>query len=67
MLAPLGFVLKLDTANKRFLLDIDKEPLESAPGLDKDNWPDMADPTWQNTINTYYGTKSYTGHKILIG
>jgi sporulation protein YlmC with PRC-barrel domain len=52
--------LKLDTENKRFLLDQAKERLESAPGFDKDNWPDMVDPTWQNTINSYYGTKSYT-------
>ena len=52
--------LRLDTANKRFLLDVDKERLESAPGFNKDDWPDMADATWQNTINSYYGTKSYT-------
>ncbi len=52
--------LKLDTANKRFLLNVDKERLESAPGFNKDEWPDMADPTWQNTVNSYYGTRSYT-------
>ena len=49
--------LKLDTANKRFLLDVDKARLESAPGFNKDDWPDMADPIWQNTITSYYGTK----------
>ncbi|MDQ3185573.1 MAG: PRC-barrel domain containing protein, partial [Pseudomonadota bacterium] len=47
--------------NKRFLLKVDKERLESAPGFDKDKWPDMADPTWQNTIHSYYGTKPYIG------
>ena len=52
--------LKLDTENKRFILNVDKKRLDSAPGFDKDNWPDMADPSWQNTINSYYGTKSYT-------
>ena len=52
--------LKLDTENKRFILNVDKERLEAAPGFDKDDWPNMADPTWQNTINSYYGTKSYT-------
>ena len=52
--------LKLDAANKRFLLNVDKERLKSAPGFDKDDWPDMADPMWQNTVNSYYGTKSYT-------
>lgn len=48
--------LKLDTVNKRFTLDVDKEKLESAPGFDKDDWPDMADPTWQNTVNSFYGS-----------
>ena len=51
--------LKLDTVNKRFTLDVAKEKLESAPGFDKDDWPDMADPTWQNTVKTFYaGGKS---------
>jgi len=51
--------LTLDTENKRFILNVDKERLNSAPGFDKDDWPDMADSSWQNTINSYYGTKSY--------
>lgn len=53
--------LKLDTVNKRFLLNVEKKRLESAPGFDKDNWPDMADPTWQDAIHAYYGTKPYGG------
>src|SRR5688500_13090493 len=52
--------LKLDTENKRFILKADKERLESAPGFDKDDWPGMADPTWQNTTHSFYGTSSYT-------
>ena len=55
--------LKLDTVNKRFLLNVDKKNLESAPGFDKDSWPDMAGLTWQNTVHSYYGTKSYTDTK----
>lgn len=53
--------LVLDTKNKRFVLNVDKERLESAPGFDKDAWPDMANPTWQNEIHSFYGTKSYPG------
>jgi sporulation protein YlmC with PRC-barrel domain len=52
--------LKLDTVNKRFILDVAKERLENAPGFDKDSWPDMADPTWANDLHTYYGTKPYS-------
>jgi sporulation protein YlmC with PRC-barrel domain len=46
--------LILDTENKRFKLDIDKERLENAPGFDKDNWPDMVDNTWRELIHSYY-------------
>lgn len=49
--------LKLDSINKRFILDIDKSRLENAPGFDKDDWPDMADETWARGIHTYYGSQ----------
>lgn len=49
--------LKLDTENKCFKLDIDKEQLENAPGFDKNRWPNMADPSWAAGIHAYYGTK----------
>jgi sporulation protein YlmC with PRC-barrel domain len=51
--------LKLDTVNKRFTLDVNKERLESAPGFDKDQWPDMADATWERGVHAWYGTKPY--------
>jgi len=48
--------LHLDTANKRFVLDIDKERLKTAPGFDKDAWPDMSDVQWSSLVHTFYGT-----------
>lgn len=45
---------KLDTENHRFLLDIDLDRLKKAPGFNKDEWPNMADPTWNATIDSYY-------------
>lgn len=56
--------LTLDTVNKRFVLDVDKEKLESAPGFDKDNWPDMEDVSWEKEIHTYYGTKRYNEESL---
>ncbi|KAF3996321.1 PRC-barrel domain-containing protein [Glaciimonas immobilis] len=53
-------VLKLDTVNERFILDMDKDRLEHAPGFDKDHWPDMADQNWTNEIDTYYGRGANT-------
>src|SRR5689334_21592500 len=34
--------LQVNSADKEFLLDVDRQTLEHAPGFDKDNWPDMA-------------------------
>jgi len=36
--------------------DVSKERLERAPGVDKDNWPNMADPEWSSGGHTDYGT-----------
>ena len=52
--------LVLDTMNKRFMLDVDKARLESAPGFDKDHWPDMANPEWAADIHDYYGSSMYS-------
>jgi len=51
--------LTLDTQNKRFTLNVEKDRLESAPGFDQDSWPNMADPSWAKSIHDYYGTKPY--------
>ncbi|SNY44448.1 PRC-barrel domain-containing protein [Arsukibacterium tuosuense] len=46
--------LKLDAENKRFLLDADAERIKNAPGFDKDNWPNMADASWNSSVESYY-------------
>lgn len=51
--------MQLDTENKRFILDIDKETLKSAPGFDKDAWPRFADTHWGADIHRFYGTSPY--------
>ena len=48
--------LHLDTANHRFVLNVDKARLKNAPGFNKDAWPDMADTAWASQIHTFYGT-----------
>ncbi|MBV6321829.1 PRC-barrel domain-containing protein [Duganella violaceipulchra] len=49
--------MQLDTANKRFLLDVSKEHLKNAPGFNKDNWPDMASAEFSSQIHSFYGTQ----------
>ena len=56
--------LGLDTKNKRFVLDVEKERLENAPGFDADDWPDMADAAWEKSIHDYYGVKHYAASRI---
>jgi sporulation protein YlmC with PRC-barrel domain len=51
--------LRLDPVNKQFILGVDKSVLERAPGFDKDNWPDMADPTFGTNVYRHYGYKPY--------
>lgn len=57
--------LTLDTENKRFVLNVEKDRLADAPGFDKDKWPNMADQSWANDIHTYYGTKPYAHESAL--
>ena len=53
--------LTLDTENKRYVLNVDTDKLESAPGFDKDHWPNMADETWANNVHHFYGTDKNGG------
>lgn len=48
--------LELDTTSRCFVLRVSKARLESAPGFDKQHWPDMADPEWVNDVHQFYGT-----------
>lgn len=47
--------LALDTDKKRFVVDIDKDQLKSAPGFNPEAWPDMDDVNWAAQVNTFYG------------
>lgn len=43
----------VDRENEVFTLDVTKEQLKTAPGFDKDNWPDSASPYF-TTVNQFY-------------
>jgi sporulation protein YlmC with PRC-barrel domain len=51
--------LTLDAIQQRFVLDVSRERLESAPGFDKDHWPSMADRAWATDIHEYYDIEPY--------
>ncbi|HEX5106147.1 MAG TPA: PRC-barrel domain-containing protein [Pirellulaceae bacterium] len=49
-----AFTLKHGADETFFVLDISQDRLEKAPGFDKNNWPDTADPQWSAEIDKYY-------------
>jgi sporulation protein YlmC with PRC-barrel domain len=53
--------LMLNPNDHTFILDIDKEVLQEAPGFDKDHWPDNAqyEAGWLLDIYKYYGYSPY--------
>ena len=51
--------ITMDTDNKRFILDVDKDRLKNAPGFDKEHWPAMADRRWAGEVHGFYGTRPY--------
>lgn len=46
--------VKLNAKNKDFVLDIEKEFLEKAPGFDKDHWPETNSHYFD--VNAYWGS-----------
>lgn len=52
--------LSLDRDEHAFILDVDQETLENAPGFDEDNWPQTADgDAWLLEVYDYYGYAPY--------
>lgn len=47
----------IDTYDEKFVLDVNKERLENAPGFDKDNWPGTNDNKFVDSVYTYYGVE----------
>jgi len=52
-------VFTLDAPQKRFVLDVDRERLENAPGFDNEHWPKMADREWAIQLHDYYEEEPY--------
>lgn len=47
--------MSCNTEDECFVLNVDKETLENAEGFDKDNWPNMADPSFKTNLYSHYG------------
>lgn len=53
--------LTLDGEEHAFILNVDEETLENAPGFDEDNWPQAmdGDDAWLVEVYDYYGYPPY--------
>lgn len=45
---------RVDTVKQCLILNVPKERFKDAPGFDKDDWPNFADPAFTNRISDYY-------------
>ena len=51
--------LKRNEEKNCFILEADRNKLEIAPGIDRNNWPDMADSFWGTGVYRYYDAVPY--------
>jgi sporulation protein YlmC with PRC-barrel domain len=49
-----SFTLTHDNNKTYFTVHVSQDSLKNAPGFDKNNWPDTADPNWAKGIDSYY-------------
>jgi sporulation protein YlmC with PRC-barrel domain len=47
--------MRLDEGEHEFILDVDRATLKNAPGFDKDDWPDMAETSFAESVHHHYG------------
>jgi hypothetical protein len=47
-------ILTYDPDKEKFVIHHSKEHLKNAPGFSKDHWPNMADTSWQSSIDKFY-------------
>lgn len=45
---------------RRYMLNVDKDAVQSAPAFDKNRWPDMANQQWRSAVERYWQDRSAT-------
>ncbi len=52
-------VLSISFHDKKFILNVSQEALKSAPGFDRNNWPDLGDFDWLAKVYRSYDRDPY--------
>lgn len=56
--------LRVDTGEHEFVMDVDKERLENAPGFDKNDWPSSPDRSFLDQVHSYYDVEPYYAARV---
>ena len=54
-----------DRDDYKLFVNVSDDNLKGAPGFDDKKWPDMADPTFRNQVDTYYRDHRAAGDKAI--
>ena len=46
--------LRVEQDERRIIVDLPRAALEQAPGFDRDHWPNMADTSWREEVDSHY-------------
>ena len=49
----------VDEAKKRFVINVNRESLDTMPGFDKDHWPDLGDLEYATGVYRQWGATPY--------
>jgi len=58
--------LRTDNDEHYFVLNVSKDALKAAPGFDKSNWPNFADPSFTERIDHYYRDAGNLPRKVSV-
>jgi hypothetical protein len=47
-------VLEYNEGQGAYVINVDKETLQNAPGFDENDWPDMTDQSWSERVRRHY-------------
>jgi hypothetical protein len=57
-------VLHYNEGQGAYVINVDKETLQNAPGFEEDDWPDMTDPSWTDRLRRHYNLPEASGPRL---
>ena len=51
--------IQIDPDDNEIVLNVKREKLQSAPGFDKEDWPQLTDDDWAERVHNHYGYVPY--------